>query len=285
MSGIFMWGSNQDLKQGVPGILFSMQGSILILVLWILALLSFLAGDYLSHNREKSVVSSNAWNYEKENCAVNSVIQIFSADRSPLSGLEEEKDWIKFSPGGLDVWAKSDKESGRINVNSASEVTLREKIRQIMGDERSDEAERLADAILDWRDADDLTRLYGAEAGDYQTNGLQYVPGNGPFQSLTQLLLVKGMVSNLFWGDPLASVEENADSDEQLKGPGTGSLVENFTIYGTNVRRVSMVIPRRGKSYLFVLAFLSRVNGKWQAFQVYRMTLLMSREEELNDRG
>lgn len=284
LSGIFMWGNNQGYEKDVVLIFFSRRGSILILVLWILVLLSFLAGDYLAHNREKAVVSSNAWNSEKENQAINSVIQLFSTNVSPLSGQEEEKEWINLSPGGVNLWVKMESEGERTNLNSASDSIIREKIRDIMGDERGQEADQLTDAILDWRDVDNLTRMNGAEAGYYQGHGLSYVPGNGPFQSLTELLLVKGMSSALFWGDPLASIRQNAEKKEEEE-PKPSSFVENLTIYGGNVKRVSIVIPGRGSSYLFILAFLGKINGRWRTFQVYRTMLLISSEESLSFRN
>ena len=277
--GIFMWGNNPDCEKGAVLIFFSRRGSILILVLWILVLLSFLAGEYLAHNREKAVLSSNTWDLEKENQAINSVIQLFSTNVSPLSGQEEENEWVNLSPGGVNLWVKVENEGKKTNINSATDSKIREKIRNIMGDEREEDTDQLTDAILDWRDADNLTRMNGAEDEYYQQHGLAYVPGNGPFQSLTELLLVKGMTSALFWGDPLTSIRKNAEKEAEGKEFKTPSLVESLTIYDRNVKRVSIVIPGRGSSYVFVLAFLSKEHGNWRTFQGYRTMLLISSEE------
>src|SRR5205823_12860753 len=61
-----------------------------------------------------------------------------------------------------------------------------------------DEANRVLDAILDWRDPDDLKRPNGAEEPDYKAAGLPYKPANAPFQSIEELQLVLGMRPELY---------------------------------------------------------------------------------------
>ena len=60
--------------------------------------------------------------------------------------------------------------------------------------------EEVVDAILDWRDEDDLVRLNGAEADHYQSLDPPYSPRNGPFQSLEELTLVRGITEEMFYG-------------------------------------------------------------------------------------
>jgi general secretion pathway protein K len=45
----------------------------------------------------------------------------------------------------------------------------------------------LVDAILDWRDEDDLHLVNGAEDPDYKAAGLPYGAKDGPFDSLEEL--------------------------------------------------------------------------------------------------
>ena len=61
-----------------------------------------------------------------------------------------------------------------------------------------EDAESLADAILDWRDEDDLTHLNGAEEDDYQNAGRNHGPRNGTFQSIEEFSLVLGMNYEIF---------------------------------------------------------------------------------------
>ena len=256
------------------------QGSILILVLWVLALLAFLAATHLARNREKAALCSNSWRAERENQAVKSVIEFFASDLSPISGKQEETQWIRLSPGGVELWVKMEREQGRLNINNASDASIRQKVMEILGEEEEMEGDRLADAILDWRDPDNLTRLSGAEAGYYEAKGLPYVPGNGPFQTLTELLLVRGMSPELFWGDPLASIlskeKETKETEEgEMAGP-TPSFCDAITVFGENTRRLTVVIPGSGDSYRFMVAFMKKRGNRWHVFQIYRTMLISS---------
>lgn len=53
--------------------------------------------------------------------------------------------------------------------------------------------EDVADAILDWIDADDDLSPLGAELGYYQSMPYPYEPRNGPFRSIAELELVAGV--------------------------------------------------------------------------------------------
>ncbi len=61
----------------------------------------------------------------------------------------------------------------------------------------------IADAILDWLDDDELPRRYGAESEYYQRLDSPYFAGNGPLQSLDELLLVRGATPGLLYGEDL----------------------------------------------------------------------------------
>ena len=66
------------------------------------------------------------------------------------------------------------------------------------GSATDEEAAKIQDAILDWRDADKLKRVNGAEEGDYTAAGLGYKPANAPFQAIEELQLVLGMRPDLY---------------------------------------------------------------------------------------
>jgi len=79
----------------------------------------------------------------------------------------------------------------------------------------------IADSILDWIDADDETREFGAESDYYATLSPGYEPKNGPLDSIDELLLVQGMTASLLYGVD-ANRNFNADSME----PSSQSLVD-----------------------------------------------------------
>ena len=58
----------------------------------------------------------------------------------------------------------------------------------------------VADAILDWLDADVAPRLNGAEAEEYSQATPPYEPRNGPIADLDELLMVRGVTPELLYG-------------------------------------------------------------------------------------
>ena len=62
------------------------------------------------------------------------------------------------------------------------------------------------DSISDWRDSDDLHRVNGAENDYYLSLSPPYTAKNGPFDTVEELLWVRGVTPELFYGQ--------AESDE-----------------------------------------------------------------------
>lgn len=78
----------------------------------------------------------------------------------------------------------------------------------------------LADAILDYLDADDVTREYGAEQDYYQQLDPPSLPANGPLVNLDQLLQVRGVTPALLYG---TDTNRNAVMDPE-EGERTGTF-------------------------------------------------------------
>ena len=93
-------------------------------------------------------------------------------------------------------------ESGKINLNHADAATLKMLLSAFDLDE--DEKSVIADSILDWRDANDLHRLNGAEDEYYRSLKVPYECKDGDFDSVEELLLVRGVTEALFYGGRLA---------------------------------------------------------------------------------
>jgi len=249
-------------------------GSALIIVLWSLVLISFLAGQYLDHNRGKAGIAENSWDSLRQKEAVDSVLHLFATDSWPIPGQENRKGiWNSFSPNGIDIWVKVEDESTRININTAPASRIKEKVLELSRDELWDEADKLTDAILDWRDTDLLVRTNGAEADFYDAKGMGYKPANGPFKVLTELLLVRGVTPGLFWGDPMAGISTGEEGEEK---PMPRSLLDGFTVYPKSVKRISIVIPGKGTGYSFITVFLEMKNARWDILQLCRSMLVTS---------
>ncbi|PAY15435.1 general secretion pathway protein GspK [Rhodopirellula sp. SM50] len=102
--------------------------------------------------------------------------------------------------------------------------------------------EEIADSIMDWLDADDEVRPYGAELEYYSGLPTPYEPTNGPISSVEELLLVSGMTPTLLFG---ADTNRNGvlDPDEQQRfnvtvdTPGALGLAAYFTIHGQEANK------------------------------------------------
>lgn len=83
--------------------------------------------------------------------------------------------------------------------------------------------EEVADAILDWIDADDELREFGAEANEYAALDPPYAPKNGPLETIEELLLVQGVTPWLLFG---ADANRNGIIDPEEEA-ATGLLTED----------------------------------------------------------
>lgn len=81
--------------------------------------------------------------------------------------------------------------------------------------------EDVADAILDWIDADDDVLPMGAEASQYSTLAHPYEPRNGPFRSLAEVELVLGVYPEYVRGEDwnLNGVLDENEDDGSLTWP------------------------------------------------------------------
>ncbi len=295
------------------------RGSILIIVLWILLLISLLAGRYLSHNRSKAGAAAYGWKALAREQVLASLLQLYATSGDPLPPVTEtgdqelgeiqEKDrqetdsktesdvWRSLRIGKIDLLVRESLESRRLNLNSATDDAIRNRLRQGLGDDRLEEADQVADSLLDWRDPDDLVRSDGAEKDFYQAKGLPYEPADGPFKFLTEMLLVRGVTTDMFWGTiPAAAMIKRAGyeggervgaSKEEYEVSNNGkdksenpdeefSLINAFTISGKNVKRIEVIFPLEGGSALAVVALLQRVNRNWELRRYYRCYLSMA---------
>lgn len=62
--------------------------------------------------------------------------------------------------------------------------------------------EEMVDSIIDWRDTDQTMSNQGAELDYYESLPHPYLPKDGPFDTVDELLLVKGFTPQLLYGVP-----------------------------------------------------------------------------------
>ena len=113
-------------------------------------------------------------------------------------------------------------EAGKVNINTVSEATLRKIVGQLGLEE--DKRDIVVDSILDWRDPDDLYRVNGAENDYYQSLKEPYKAKNANLDTIEELLLVRGVTPELFYG------RKGTKEGEETKGGGV-ALKDVFSIY------------------------------------------------------
>jgi general secretion pathway protein K len=93
-------------------------------------------------------------------------------------------------------------EAGKININAitdASSDILRNLLKNLGVQE--EEANTIVDSLLDWKDADDLRHLNGAESDYYMSLPNPYKAKDANFDTVEELLLVKGMTPEILYGN------------------------------------------------------------------------------------
>ena len=175
-------------------------GVALVLVMWVAVLLTVIASSFIVERRTEALVIGNSVSMARAEAIADAGVQraIFEMYRNDNSPLAWKRDGTRYSMemDGVPVSVEIRDESAKIDINTAVEPLLRGLL--VSSGLPDDEASRVLDAILDWRDPDDLKRPNGAEASDYKAAGLTYKPANGPFQAIEELQLVLGMRPELY---------------------------------------------------------------------------------------
>ena len=175
------------------------RGIALVIVLWMLALLTVIAGSLVFSSRTEVQIAANlASRAQAEALADAGVARALAEMAQPKSG--DPKQWRAdglprhWNYRGAELTITIIDESGKIDINAAPPVLLASLFRSV----GAEDPEALADAVADWRDGDDLRSLHGAEKDDYAAAGLNYGPANTAFESIDELRQVLGFNDDLF---------------------------------------------------------------------------------------
>lgn len=86
----------------------------------------------------------------------------------------------------------------KFNINRANDQIMQQALTLVGVD--AGEIPRVSAAITDWIDPDDVTHINGAESDYYQSQDPPYYAKNKPIDDLSELLLVRGITLDMFWG-------------------------------------------------------------------------------------
>ena len=187
-------------RPAILALIRTQSGIALVLVLWMLALLSLIAGNLVFSSRTTVLVAGNLQSQAKVEALADA--GVYKAIHELVRPQTDSQRWRGdglthlwyFQGAALRVTILD--ESAKVDLNATPTVLLKGLFRALGVAEV--DADALADAVSDWRDADDLRSLHGAEKADYAAAGRNYGPANAPFETIEELRQVLGMNDVLF---------------------------------------------------------------------------------------
>jgi general secretion pathway protein K len=218
----------------------SQAGVVLIAVLWGVLLMAAIAFTLATsvrvgvdevHNRKESLQA-----YYLARGAVYQAALTMTASQTAKanSGYQQGQRSIEWTSGPNRITVELCDEAGKIDLNKASDTVLL-RLFMALGLEFTD-ARALTDAVEDWRDPDSETRPLGAEDSYYLTLPQPYRAANADFRSVEELLLVRGVTQDLYYGRYIVhddgTVERLPGLEDCLTVFGTGQAVNiNYAPY------------------------------------------------------
>ena len=205
----------------------SKKAVVLVITLWVLVLLSLIGLAFVRTVRVDARISRYHKNNLQALLLAKSGLTVLTADiladNNEFDSLSE--DWLrkysytkeemeKKGPGNslreFEVKDKDGKllgtysvritdEMGKFNINAIDEA-MDNMVKYLFDSVQSDNKEGIADSILDWIDPDDLHRLNGAEEEYYKELSSPYHCKNGPLDTLEEMLLIRGITPQIFYG-------------------------------------------------------------------------------------
>ena len=178
---------------------FRQRGVALVLVLWMLALLMVMVAGYSAGMHSESLLSAHQLGSAQSRALAQSGIWLAVNELlQPQTDTSWRRDGTAY-PVDLDgghVQIRIYDEAGKIDLNTARVELLNGLLKS--ADLSDEESLHVLQAILDWRDRDNLKRQFGAEDDDYKAAGYDYGAKDGPFNSVEELRLVMGVTEDLF---------------------------------------------------------------------------------------
>jgi len=123
-----------------------------------------------------------------------------------------------------------------VNLNTATEEQLLYLVGAVAGGDEEFNPTEIVDAILDWRDQDALPRGGAAdtEGEYYRALAEPYRVKNGDFDTVEELLLVKGVTPRILFGEDLdrnGLLSPNEDDGDESFPPDNGDGVLNRGVF------------------------------------------------------
>lgn len=209
-------------------------GMALVVVLWILAFLGVIFITFTFSMRTELAAASNFREqaesyYIAEAGVYRAAAEIMNADRNvppDSTAYDALNEHWHTNPGAYQgvpfgqgrYWVTVTDEDGKMPLNGPIAPQYDAMLRRLFSNAGVRDEKLLStivDSIQDWRDSDKLHRLSGAEDDFYRSLPVPYRAKNANFDSIDELLLVKGMTPEILYGN-VADRERRAELEGQL---------------------------------------------------------------------
>ncbi|MBI5638928.1 MAG: general secretion pathway protein GspK [Nitrospirae bacterium] len=186
----------------------SEEGIALLMTIWVLTILtvivlsfSYMTRTELSasltfrHEAEKKLLAESG--IERGIMEVFYRMQNLSSEGNDAWKMDGTPERVEAEDGYI-IISLTD-ESGKVDINTTPEVILR----NLLGNlgVKLEDIDIIADSIMDWKDADDLHRLHGAENEYYMSLPNPYKSKNANIETLEELLLIRGVTPEILYGN------------------------------------------------------------------------------------
>lgn len=180
------------------------QGISLIIVLWMLAILTVMALVF-GHNVRTEVMLATHYQNQAKALALaeagiwrgaamvlnKGIAQAANGEHIRLDGFEYA---LESDKGELSVTLQST--NGLIDINRAPAEVIKKVLQTVVP--MPEQVDAITDALLDWRDEDNLKRLFGAETAAYAAQDLGYGAKNGLMNTVAELGRIQGMTQAVY---------------------------------------------------------------------------------------
>jgi len=177
----------------------STRGVALIAVLWVVLLLSVIAGSLMMLSRTELGLAHNlVLSAKAEALAEGGIYLAINELLAPSATVGVSADGstrqLELEAGRLDISIVD--VTGRVDLNAAPPELIAGLFRAAGAE--PDLAETLAGRIADWRDADEMPRPVGGEQAEYAAYERPVRIGNGPFLTADEIMRIPGMTADLW---------------------------------------------------------------------------------------
>lgn len=239
----------------------------LVVVLWILTFLSVVFTAFTFSMRTELAAAGNFRQqaeayYLAEAGVYRAAAEIINADRDvppdskSYDALDEHwrinpSAYENVALGGGHYWVAVRDEESKIPLNGQISPQYDAMLRRLFSNSGVTDEKLLStivDSIQDWRDLDNLHRMSGAEDDYYLSLPSPYRAKNGDFDTIDELLLVKGMTSEILYGN-VANLQRRAELEallpwERELQPGESLGVARYlSIYSSGRVNVNTASP------------------------------------------